>query len=173
MHAAFRILNPTALDDTFEAWLAVVLPIIAASRRVSARMAAAYLTAARSSAVGLDPNFTPLLAAEVPVDALRTSLLVTGPLSIKAAMTRGVFLDRAADVAEARSAAVAMRYTLAGGRETITATTRADSRAVGWERVASGKACQFCSSLAGKHMTDDDVFEAHDGCACSAEPVYR
>jgi hypothetical protein len=63
-----------------------------------------------------------------------------------------------------------------GGRETITSTVKADPRAVGYERVTSGSACDFCSMLADRGAVYGEAsadFEAHDGCACGAEPVYR
>jgi hypothetical protein len=103
-----------------------------------------------------------------------TSLLVTGPLSIKKAMVRGISPARAIPTAEAASSAAAMRHALDGGRQTIAQTLRADNDATGWERRASGNACKFCASLDGKFHRDDTAdFEAHDGCSCSQEPVYR
>lgn len=175
MHAAFRLLDPKALDATFEDWLVVVEPLVQNGRRMSAQMAAAYLAEARRQSVGFDGTFVPVVAGDVSRDRLRTSLLVTGPLSIKRAMTRGVQLGRAVDVAGATSSAAAMRHALDGGRETILGSIRRDDRANGWRRLTSGKPCKFCSMLAGRgavYSADTVDFHAHDGCSCSAEPVY-
>lgn len=174
MRAAFRILDPQDLDKTFVEWLATVEPIVANGRRLSAQMAAAYLIETRRKAVGFDGNFVPTLSSTPDARALRASLLVTGPVSIKNAMTRGVKLANAVDVAGARTAAAAMRHALDGGRETILETVRRDDRATGWRRLVSGRACKFCSSLEGVVTGEQAAgFEAHDGCSCSAEPVFR
>jgi hypothetical protein len=94
-------------------------------------------------------------------------------LSVKRAMTRGVPLARALDIAEAASSAAGMRHALDGGRETVMGTVRSDPQARGYQRVASSNACRYCSDLAGIRFADDHVFQAHDGCSCSSEPVYR
>lgn len=174
MRAAFRLLDPEDLDATFADWLVTVEPIIANGRRLSAGIANAYLLEVRRQTVGFDGTFEPMLASTIDPRALRTSLLVTGPLSIKNAMTRGVQLGHAVDIAGARTAAAGMRHALDGGRETILESVRRDDRAIGWRRIASGKACQFCASLEGAITGEAAAgFEAHDGCSCSAEPVYR
>lgn len=176
MHSAWRLLNPDDLDGSFEDWLAVVEPMIQGARQSSTAMAAAYLNAARTLALGPDGRFTPTLAGPGDPSALRTSMLVTGPVSIKAALSRNTQLARALDVAEASSSAAAMRHALNGGRETITLTVQADKRSVGYQRVTSGNACNFCADLADRgavYGEDSADFQAHDGCSCSAEPVFR
>lgn len=176
LHAAWRVLDLTELEGTFESWLAVVEPLIQSHREASAGLTAAYLTTARTVALGPDGRFTPILAGPADARAIRTSMLVTGPVSIRSALGRGARLAAAADVAQARSSAAAMRHVLNGGRETLTQTVQADRRAVGYARVASGKACNFCSMLADRgavYGEESADFQAHDGCSCSAEPVFR
>lgn len=173
MRAIWRLLDPDNLDGSFDRWLTAALAVIQAQRSVSADTAIAYLNTFKTLELGAAAKrFAVETAADVP-DSAATSLLVTGPLSVKRAMTRGVALSRAMAVAEAASAAAAMRHAMDGGRETITATVRSDRQGVGWERVAGGKACVFCAGLDGKRMSSDDVFAAHDGCSCAAQPVYR
>lgn len=169
LRAAFALLDTDDLDGTFEDWLAVVTPIVAQGRVVSTRVAADYLTAARTLAIG--ERFAPVLADPVDPKVLETSMLVTGPVSIRSNLPR-MSVEKAADIALTGAAGAGMRHALNGGRETITGTVIADPRARGWERVASGNACDFCSSRAGARMSTDDVFEAHDRCSCSAAPVY-
>jgi hypothetical protein len=172
MHSAWPILDPENLDGTFENWLGVVEPIIQANRLTSAGMAAAYLTTLRAQQLGPDGLFTPALAAPGDVEAIRVSMLVTGPVSIRTALGRTANLATAVDVAEARSSAAAMRHVLNAGRETIGETVQHDRRSRGYERVTSGKACEFCASLAGRVFAANADFPAHDGCSCSAEPVF-
>lgn len=171
MRTVWRLLDGNNLDKSFDRWLAAAVPIVQTQRLKSAEAAAAYLGAFRTLETGGD--FAPLIQAALPVDEVTTSLLVTGPVSVKRAMLRGVPLVRAMSVAEAASAAAAMRHALNGGRDTIVQTLHADDEAKGWQRVASGNACKFCAVLDGKfHYADTADFEAHDGCSCSQEPVY-
>lgn len=177
MRAAWGLLDPTELDATFERWLRVAVPVVRNNRAASARLASAYLAAFRKAETGVRTGAPVVLAAPVDVKAVTASLLVTGPWSIKTAMTRGVDLARAVDVAEARSAAAAMRHTLDGGRGMIVDTVAADRQALGWARVASANSCAFCAMTASRgpdYGSEASAgFEAHDGCQCGVEPVYR
>ena len=176
MLAAFPLLDGTDLDGSFERWLRAVLPIIQAQRTTSARLAANYLTTFRQLEVGeTRERLAPILAETAPVEAVATSLVVTGPAAIKSAIGRGIPLPAAMQNAQATVARAGMRHVLNGGRETITATTRADPRSGGWARVTSGKACDFCSMLAERGAVYGEAsadFQAHDGCSCSAETSY-
>lgn len=176
MRAVWGLLDPAELDATFERWLRVAIPVVQNNRAASARLAAAYLAAFRQAELGTLADLPVVLAAPADVKAVTTSLLVTGPGSVKKAMTRGVDLARAVDVAEARSSAAAMRHALDGGRTLIADTVAADGQALGWARVASSTACAFCAMVAsrGPEYGSEATarFDAHDGCRCGAEPVY-
>lgn len=177
MLAAWPLLQIDDLDGTFPAWLRVATPIIRTQRRTSARLAANYLTTFRSLELGVAAaGAAPSLAETLAVDALATSLLVTGPAMIRSALARQVPLPKALSSAKAASAGAAMRHAMNGGRETITRTVAADPKALGWARATSGKACAFCAMLASRGPVYNDAtvhFDAHDHCSCSAEPVYR
>lgn len=160
--------------DSFERWLAAATRILIAQKTASARLAANYLTTFKTLEVG---GRAPVVLAEtLNIEQATTSLLVTGPYSLKKAIGRGVPLERAVDTASARAAAAGMRLVLNGGRDTILDSVRADRQAQGWARVASGAPCAFCAMLASRgpvYDVDTADFEAHDHCSCSAEPVYR
>lgn len=177
MFTAWRLLDPENLDGTIDRWLRIAVPLVERQRTISAQLAGNYLTTFRALEIGTTgPRFTPVLVPTVAAEAIATSLTVTGPVSMKSAASRGVIITQAEDVARSRAAAAAMRHTLNGGRETVVQTMRADPRALGWARATSGKTCAFCAMLAGRgavYSEDTADFEAHDHCACSAEPVYR
>lgn len=177
LRSAWGLLDPADLDATFQRWLRVAVPIVQANRSSSTRLAAAYLAAFRRAEIGTVADLKVVFAAPVDVKAVTTSLLVTGPWSVKTAMTRGVMLDRAVDVAQARTGAAGMRHALDGGRDTIVDTVAADRRALGWARVASANACAFCAMIASRGpdygSEASASFEPHDGCQCGAEPVYH
>src|SRR5688500_17258359 len=131
MRAVWGLLDPADLDATFQRWLRVAVPVVQTNRAASSRLAAAYLAAFRKAELGTLDDLPVVLAAPADVKAVTTSLLVTGPWSVKTAMTRGVDVDRAVDIAEARSSAAAMRHALDGGRDMIIGTVAADRQALG------------------------------------------
>lgn len=170
----WRLLDGSSLDATTERWLAACIAVIQDQRQTSAALAALYVDQFKKATLGVAAR--PVLAGAAPIEALATSLLVTGPLSVKSAVARGVPLVRAMSVAEASSSAAAVRHAMNAGRETITASVAADPAGRGWRRVTSGRACKFCQMLAGRgavYSADTADFQCHDGCNCSAEPVYR
>lgn len=171
--AVWPLLDPENLDRTFQRWLQAVASVVAVQRAASARLASGYLQTFRTLELGVsDDAFAPVLAGPVDRRQLAKSMLVTGPVSVRAALGRGVPFEQAVETAQASSASAGMRHALNGGRATILATVAADRRARGWKRVTSSSACAWCASTAGTVSSDDD-FRSHDHCACTAAPVYR
>jgi hypothetical protein len=171
MHQAWQVVDPDDIEGSYDDWMPLVTPIAESGRSRSALLAGGYLRAHRQLVTGED--FTPELAGALNMKAFTISMLVTGLYSARGNLVKGVTLDRAMEIADARTAASAMRYSLDGGRETIVESTRRDPRAHGWQRVASGSACAFCSELDGEVMSEDGAsFQSHDGCACTGEPLW-
>lgn len=167
------LLDPTD-DRTFDRWIEAAAAVIDSKRSVSARLSGAYVEAFKLAETSR-PAVTVLAGPAAP-EGVATSLLVTGPISVRSALGRGVTLARAISVAEASSSAAALRHALNGGRDTILGSLANDPDAQGWARVTSGKTCKFCSMLAGRgavYSASTADFQAHDGCSCTAEPVYR
>lgn len=176
--AAWALLDPEDLAGTTGRWLTVLLPILAAQRRKSALLAANYLTTFRTLELGMDADpFTPTLADVLDTEATTTSLLLTGPAKVRAALARQMNPAKAVDLGRAESARAAARHVLNGGRSTILDSVASDKKALGWSRTTSGKTCHFCTMLASRgavyRSQDTADFHSHDGCNCSAEPVYR
>ena len=169
----WSLLDPTNLTDSTTAWLNATLGVIATNRGRSTRLAASYWRTFRFIETGVTGPPPP--PPEFRDDAVRTSLMVTGPVRIRRAQIRSQPIERARDIALTESARAAARHALTGGRELITQAVAADPRARGWARVTSGNACAFCTSLASRGAVFTEAsgdFAAHDGCNCSAEPAY-
>lgn len=163
------------LDASFPGWVDLVQPVVRSQRIVSARLAGNYLKTYRTIELGTKaPPLIPTLAETVSKEALTTSLRVTGPVSLKANMARGMDLARAADIAQERSSKAGQRYVLGGGRDTIVSTSKADKESKGWTWVASGaKTCDYCANLDGVlFYLGESEFNPHDGCDCTAEPTF-
>lgn len=175
MRAAWPLLDPGDLDGTVENWLRLAVPVVRAQHDASARLALAYLRAYRTFEA---PTAAPAAAVAVtPLDVQQamTSLTVTGPVTVKSATARGLTLRAASDLGLSTSARSAMRLALGGGRATIIDSLASDPAAHGWARATSGDPCAFCALLAGRgpaYSEETAGFEAHDGCSCTAEPVY-
>lgn len=175
MAASWRLVDPANLDATVEAWLRAAVPMIRSQKAASARLAALYLRTYRTLELGAARPIVPALADSLDARQALTSLHVTGPVKVKQAMARGVPLAQAAALGRDGAARAAMRLALDGGRSTIVDTVRADSQAHGWARATSGDPCHFCAALASRgpaYSQESVAFEAHDGCSCTAEPVY-
>jgi hypothetical protein len=170
----WRLLDPDNLAGTQRTWVDAVLAIVTARYGVSAALARRYLRSYRITETG-QPFGSDLDRPALNVEAAATSLYVTGPVRIERARRRGADVGGAIRIAEASSAAAAGRHALTGGRTTITRTVETDRHAVGWARATSGNPCAFCALIAGRgpvFSEESAAFEAHDGCACTAEPVY-
>ena len=169
----WKLLDPSAIDATAPSWLAAMVDSIQGSRLASATLAASYLEAFRTAEVG--DQFPPVFAAPAPVQQLQTSMLVTGPYSLKSAIGRGVPYLQAVDSALTNVTGAAMRHTMNAGRETVLATITAEGRGGGWRRVVAGDACDFCKMLASRGAVYGELggdFASHDHCSCSVEPEY-
>lgn len=167
----WRLLDVDDLDNTAPAWLAAVLGVVTIRREQSAALARRFMQEYRTLAlpgVDLPP---PVTLAPIDVAAVTTSLRVTGPIAIKASMTRGVTRQVAVQAAQTMTIRSAERHALDGGVQTIIATTEADPRSSGWRRQVSGGACKFCSDP--DNQEGSGAFRRHDGCHCQPVPVYR
>lgn len=173
MRHALALLDLDDIDGTTLRWLRVAMPIVQSQSERSARLTAEYLARIRRLEIG--EEFAPIVRTPPPTQ-VATSLTVTGPVEAKALIGRQLLYDEIRRRLFVTVAGSGMRLSLAGGRETMTATLQADRRAVGYARVGSGKPCAWCRMLIsrGPVFREDTVdFQAHDKCSCSGRPVYR
>lgn len=182
LHQIWPLLDPEDLDATFARWATAANRLIQARRAESASMAANYLRAFKTLELGPTAPVVLVTAGPAPAEQVATSLLVTGPVSVKRSVSVGVGTVAAMDNAEARSAAAGMRHVLNGGRDTIHDSVIADRQALGWARTTSGRPCGFCAMLASRgpvYLSEAsasrqaDGRRYHDHCHCGVEPVYR
>lgn len=174
MLTLWPLLDLSNLDRSFPNWLRAALALVSARRTQSSGLAGTYLTSLKMLEIGKasEPQPAPVLDER----RFATSMLVTGPAAIRAGLVRGDKLPRLAQIAQTTSARAAMRHTLSGGRDTIANTVAADRDVRGWARVTSGRPCAFCAMLASRgpvYAKGTVDFKTHDGCGCTAEPVYR
>lgn len=172
MERLWPALDWADLDRTYPGFAAEVAAVVAANRKVSSGLAAAYLRAFRVAS-GLSGDVRIVVPPMAP-EQFKTSLRVTSLVAAKKSAARLVDPREAMTNALTQSSGAMARLVLNGGRETVTQTIRSDSDAIGWRRVLGGGGCDFCKLLAGRvYPRDNADFDAHGKCGCTSEPVYR
>lgn len=173
-----RLLWPTLvtgrLTDTAEPWVASASAVVAAGHDRAVDLSAGFYRQLRLAETGTG---TVELVRHAPdPQRVRRILMGAGPGLIMSNLAAGMTFDQAASKAEYWANGAATREVLAGGRETLRASSVADRRAGGWARAASGDACAFCAALAsrgyafGREETAD--FPAHANCNCYPVPAF-
>ncbi len=173
------------------------IPLVIQANRLSARSARSYAIGLSAMEGGRADDVD--LADPPAIEAIRTSLRVTGPIVLRQKITRiQTPLDTAAgrravqaarQQATAQVAGAAMRHGLAGGRDTIEeyADESRGRRVRGYVRITreDDRVCYFCAVLASRanYLKDsfdysDQLFEGegtakvHDSCRCILRPMY-
>lgn len=148
-----------------DALVEILPPLVAMYGQAAATLAADYYDELRAAEVG--GRFTSI-PAELP-DIGRTEALAgwsVGPL---------FGADPTPATALTLVAGGLQRIVANADRQTVTASSIADPRARGWQRVGSGASCDFCEMLLGRGSVYSEAsadFETHDHCNCAAEPVF-
>ncbi len=161
---------------SFNALVNATVPLVTAYHQLSSATAGDYFRAFRT-AEQAGGSATPVIGPGVDRDKLVSSLIVTGRITVGKAIAGGQSPQAAMRTALARTSGSVVRHVLQGGRDTLVLSTGRDRQALGWSRVTSGTPCAFCAMLASRgpvfHGEDTAEFEAHDACACTAEPAYQ
>lgn len=124
----------------------------------------------------------PVVAPRFPVSEMRDAALLAGPVRVKMLVGRGEAPGSAHAKAFTKFSGIARRQVLSGGRMMIDATTKADTRAIGWRRVSDGNPCSFCAMLCSRgpvyaskeraETVGGSGLQYHGHCGCTAEILY-
>lgn len=158
------------VENPFRSWGEIepsVLNLIGTRRRASALLTGRYFERFHT-AEGAPGRPVVRLAAQLADDELVSNLRLVGP----------VWAERSGNAALAFSnvSSEIARRVLEGGRVTLVQSAQATPSCRGYYRVSDGAPCAFCALLIarGAVYTDDTAdFEAHRGCGCTGEPLYR
>ncbi|MEU8655247.1 ADP-ribosyltransferase [Actinoplanes philippinensis] len=176
------MLNKADLNKGFTHYATVAAKIINASRANAAALGGAFYLQHREASGVLAAMPEIAWAPQVNPALLKTSLLVTGPVAVKRALSMGSTIEQALHTAEVKTAAAAYRHTANGGRVTIKGTLHRDEAALGWARVSDGRPCPFCAMLCSRGVVYKSATTAgisaktgssyHDNCGCFVVPIY-
>ncbi|ADD43873.1 hypothetical protein [Stackebrandtia nassauensis] len=143
------MLDPRRLDATTPLWLPVAEQLVDVYRKTSAEAGLDYYQAHRA-AKGIHAPLPDLAAETGNRDAVRTSLIVCGPVAIKHATGQGATLAEAVHIGETRAEAAAARHVLNGGRDSVHAAVDADAECLGFVRVTDADPCWLCAMQASR-----------------------
>jgi hypothetical protein len=184
------LINLDRLDETAAEWISFVADLILTYRTQSVDKALSYYDEFRRAETGQPlanrGNYRSL--AEPEPAAIRTSLLVTGPIGVKSRLRKGVNPTVAKAKALVDVSGAASRHVLAGGRQLIVEAAHADDLALKYARVTDGDPCAWCAMLASRgpvYATERTAVrttsrskkrgpgrEYHDHCGCTVEPGF-
>ncbi|GAA0627297.1 hypothetical protein HPO96_36950 [Kribbella sandramycini] len=176
-----NILDTGNLDGTFREYVGTVFPLLNGDRVEMGNVAAAYYEAYRGAAGVAGQEPAPLLPSVLNLAQVTTSLLFTGPITLRQQLALGNSLITALDVARTATAGAIFRHTANAGRGTIYGTAQRDRRAIGYARITDGKPCYFCAMLASRgavYKSEDSAgargsaHRYHDGCGCTVQAIY-
>ena len=163
-------------DESFMRLVAATLPLIRSYHRLSRSLAVDYFRAFRQ-AERAGGSAAPRPAPDIDPDRVIAALRVTAQGATRQALQAGQSPEGAMRTALVRTSGSVTRQILAGGRDTLVLSTGEDREALGWARVTDADPCPFCRMLASRGAAyrgqDTAEFQAHDHCACTAEPHYE
>lgn len=173
--AIWRAVDPTNLRGTIDPFTRAAAVLARAGFEDSAGLAVEYYRRFRE-AEGVTGGVT-IIPPDPPSRDDAGSLLRGAALAgIINGRRRGFSVQAAAQNGLVKTSGSMSNLVLGASRQVVTSATAADPRSTGqWRRVAGGDACPFCTMLEGRGAvfsarTAD--FEAHDHCACTAEPEF-
>lgn len=170
-----RLVSPSDIDGSFPEFYRYALALMESGRLRGTLTADRYYAATRMLA-GVRTPIPTLTRPTLDRARADTVLRVTGPVFAKRQIARGVPPEAALAAARGATLGAVKRLILEAPRNRIVNLSHKDDAARGWARVSDGDPCHFCAMLLSRgpaYSESTAGFEAHDGCGCSAEPVFR
>lgn len=168
------LMDPSDLSGSLGAWVPVQMGLLQQYRSQSADLAGRYVADFRAEAIG--DRQVSVVTPRLDTRQARLMLMVSGPIAVKQALTRGYAVDPAMSMARSALSLRMQQWALGGGRSTVRGTISRDRRARGYRRVTDGSPCAFCAMLVadgasrGEFRSPD--FKSHRNCGCTMQPIY-
>jgi len=193
-----RTIEPEDISGSAANLVARLIPLLRQRRDFSAIKARQYYQAFRKAEVQGGDGFELPAMTELNLQALETSLRVTGEVALKKriaglplggdlpALTQQLLVKQAIEETSVDISGAATRHVMNGGRDELSNMVADDREALGYIRVTDGDPCYFCAMLASRGPVYDDLsfdesdprfigageHKVHDHCGCSTEPVF-
>lgn len=166
------------LDASSRVYVPTAAEIVRRNRLASAQVATDFYAALRATETAdlLDPEpYTPILPEQPSEAVLRTSLTVTGPVTAKSNVAKGLAIEAALEVALTRTLGAATRHIEGAARDVTRVNSARDPLSGGWVRRSGGVPCSFCAMLISRgpvYSEGTSGFKAHDHCHCKAVAFF-
>lgn len=178
---AWDTLDLQNLEKTQPIWKKTVLDLLSRWYKISAQQAADYLPQFRKAETG-DLDGFEVVVPEFNRKKVGKTLDWFGSTNVKWHLNSDLTQRAAYEAARRIFLGAFHEAVLAGGRDTIKATGKKDSRVVGWRRVSDGHPCAFCAMLVSRGPAYTSEAKAlsrqgssdpyHPHCGCTVELVY-
>lgn len=169
----WRHLKMVDLDKSTPYWTALMLQLLDHHYQDSQSLAAQYLPAYRRAETG--STIGPVELPPMDKASAITDLRIAGPIALKKDIGRGVAAETAYHFGVNRARYASQQIILAGGRNTIDNSSRANRRSGKYRRVTDGQPCAFCAMLVSRgpvYSQTTAYFRSHDKCGCTAEEIF-
>lgn len=193
-----RMIDPEDISGSAANLILKLIPQLKQRRDFSAITARSYYQSFRKLEAKGDDGFSLPAMSELNLEALETSLRVTGEVALKKrigglplndnipALTQQLLIKQAIQETSVDISGAATRHVMNGGRDELLNAAADDPQALGYIRVTDGDPCYFCAMLASRGPVYDDLsfddsdprfigpgeHKVHDHCGCSTEPVF-
>lgn len=147
------------------------VPLAQNYHRMSAGIALDYYKRLRTAEIEKSKGAASIALPELPAGQIAGTLYVTGRDMTDRALKAGQSPQAAMQNALVRTAGSLTRLILNGGREALVQASLEDDDCRGYYRVTTGT-CDFCARLASYGLFTRPDFQAHDHCACVAQPAF-
>jgi hypothetical protein len=172
----WKIVDPADLGGTIDTFIEAAVLLAGQGFDRSAGTSSRYYSLFRR-VEGIGGAAPVVLATRTPAAVVAGDLRGAALKGIIDARRAGLPIEPAKTRGLVRVVGALGKLVLAGGQRTITGSVQRDPQAIGWGRVTSGDPCAFCRMVAGRGATykteKSASFEPHDGCGCSAEPLFK
>lgn len=151
-------------------WLATAVPVSLAGQRQAVAITDAYLARALDRPpLGIDPDAATGAAVRngTPPETVYERSFVT----VWTALKNGDRYEDAVAAGRARAAGSGAMDVGLSMRGTLTAVQAGDDTITGYQRVADGRACDFCQAVDGAFVKSGDALPLHTWCGCSVAPL--
>lgn len=162
-------------------WKKTMLNLISTWWKISQKEALNYLPKFRQAETGEDAGIT-VTVPSFSRKQLSADIDWLGATNVLWHIAKGATPEEAMRQARELFIGVFHEAVLTGGRKTVQAWAKADTRAIGWRRVSDGNPCTFCAMLVTrgpvytseqKALTTGDMRNKyHPHCGCTVEVVY-
>jgi len=190
LRRAWSRIDLNNLDRNRLAWQRDIAEILSANYGLEANAAETYLAQYRFAELGTTSG--PVVRPPIDLAGGIASMDATAIAGTKSRIASGTVDTVAFEQARQKMMDEAHRLIIAGARGTVTESSAADSRIIGWRRKSDGDPCAFCAMLVSRGpsylsqasaLSNPNAAQGwvgatgrpdpyHHRCACTVEPIY-